>query len=72
MIIVGDLVGEVRDLRFQARLLAAQEPLPEIPESLCVAYLAVPENAIAALESEIQTREGRIAFLKLIDDPQRL
>src|SRR6185437_13933698 len=72
VIVVGDLIGQIRDLRFEARLLTTDEALAHIPELARIAERAVLEDALAALEGEVEPVEIRVAVLELIDHPQRL
>src|SRR5262249_9148793 len=68
----SDLVGEIGELRLQARLLAADEALADVTELASIGERAVLEDTFAALETEIEAVEARVALLQLVDDSQRL
>ena len=72
MVVIGNFIGQIGELRLEARLLAVDEALPDIAEFAGLGQRAVLENALAALECEVQAREGGIALLELIDHAQRL
>src|SRR6266403_1204822 len=72
MVVVGDLVGEIRDLRLQARLPAQQKSLRHGSQLARVVRRAVLQNALARLEAKVQTIERAIALFQFIDDPERL
>ena len=57
MVIVGDLVGEIDDLGFQAGLGAAQKALPHIPQVSRFIFGAVFEDALARLKTQVEARE---------------
>ncbi len=59
VVVVGDLVGEVRDLRLEARLPALEETLAQLAELARVVERAVLEDALARLKGEIQPGETR-------------
>src|ERR1019366_8962593 len=69
---VGDLIGEVRQLRLQSGLPPLQETLADVAERARLGYRAVLQDPLAALERQVQAREQRIAVLELIDGAQRL
>ena len=72
MIVVGDLIGKIRELRFETRLLAIDESFPDVPEQDRVVVRAVFENAFAAFESQIQAVEFGVMLFELVDHAQRL
>ena len=72
VIVVGDLVSNVRDLRFESGLTSLEKSLAKLPELARIARRAVLENAFAAFERQVQPRELRIALFELIHDAQRL
>ena len=72
VVVVGDLVRQIGDLRFERRLLLAEKTLADHAELLGIGKRAVLENAFARLEREIQAVELRIALLQQIDHAQRL
>ena len=51
VVVVGDGVGEVRDLRLEARLAALDEALPELAERARVRERAVLQDPLARLEA---------------------
>ena len=72
VIVIGNLVGEIRQLRLQAGLSPLNEALAQLAELNCIVVRTVFENPFAAFEAEVQTVEVRIVFLEFIDDAQRL
>ena len=70
VVVVGDGVADIRDLRFEAGLPAQQESFPDVPEAACIALRAVLENALARLEHEIQSRKVGVFRFELVDDTQ--
>ena len=72
MIVVGDLVGEIGDLRLEPRLSAPDEALAQLAELAGVAQRAVLEDAFAAFEGEVEPGKLRVALLELIHHAQRL
>ena len=72
VVVVGDLVGEVGQLGLEAGLLAAQEPLSDLSQFAGLGRRAMLEDALAGLEREVEPGELGIAFLELVDHPQRL
>ena len=51
VIVVGDLIGEIGELRLQPGLLAADEALAELAESQRVVVRAMLQYALAAFEA---------------------
>src|SRR5688500_1549420 len=72
VIVVGDLVGDVRELRLETGLFALEEPFANVAELACMLERAVLQDALASLERQVQTAERRVAVLEVIDDAQRL
>ena len=72
VIVVRDLVGEVRELCLEPRLLAIDEPLADVAELERVLLRAMFEDALTALEAQIQSVEIGVSLLELVDDAQRL
>ncbi len=72
VVVVGDGVGEVRDLRLEARLAALDEAPPELAERARVRERAVLQDPLARLEREVEPGELGVAFLELVDHAQRL
>ena len=54
VIVVGDLVGEIRQLRLQPGLLSPQKALAHVAQLARLGDRAVLENALAAFEGQIQ------------------
>jgi hypothetical protein len=59
VIVVGDLVGEVGDLRLEPGLAALDEALAELAELARVAQRAVLEYPLAAFEGQVARRARR-------------
>ena len=72
MIVIGDLVGEIRELRLETGLLPLEKAFADIAQFARFRNRAVLEDALAALEGEVQAGELRIALLEFIDRAQRL
>jgi hypothetical protein len=72
VVVVGDLVGEVGDLRLDRRLRAGEKSFAERAQAACVLHRAVLEDAFARLEREVEAVEAAVTFFKHVDDPQRL
>ncbi len=72
VIVVGDFVGEVRQLRLQSRLLTIDEALAHVAELDRVVVGAVLEDSLAAFEGQIQAVEFRVVLLEFVDHAQRL
>src|SRR5208337_5309680 len=56
----------------QSRLLPPDEALAELAELESVLVGTVLQDALAALEAQIEAVEFRVVFLELLDDAQRL
>src|SRR6185369_2700891 len=54
VIVVDDLIDEVRDLCLKRGTLLAQETLAHLAKLLCVLWRAMLENAFARLEAEVE------------------
>ncbi len=72
VVVVRDLVGEVRELRLEARLAALEEAFADVAELARVLERAVLQDSLARLEGEVQPAEARVALLELVDHAQRL
>ncbi len=72
VVVVGDLVGEVGDLRLEARLALLQEALADVTQLAGVLERTVLQDAFARLEREIEAVEAAVALLELVDHAQRL
>ena len=72
VIVVRDLVGEIRELRLEARLVALEESYADVAELARVLERAVLQDSLARLEGEVQPAEARVALLELVDHAQRL
>ena len=72
VVVVGDLVGEVGDLRLEAWLALLQEALADLAEPAGVLDRTVLEDAFARLEREVEAVESAVALLELVDHAQRL
>jgi hypothetical protein len=75
--VVGQFVGQVHHLRFQAGLRAVQETLGRSAglgsrQALGVAARTVLENAAACLPGEVQAVEARVARFELVHHAQAL
>src|SRR6185437_15072232 len=72
VIVVGNLVGQVGDLRFEAGLAPVEETLTELAQLAGVTYRTMFEDAFTALEGQVETTELRIALFQLIHHAQGL
>ncbi len=72
VVVVGDGVGEVRELRLERRLPPLEEAQAELAELPRIGRGAVLEDALASLEREVEPRELRVALLELVHHAQRL
>ncbi len=72
VVVVGDLVGEIGELRLERGLLAPEEALPHFSQLPRVAQRAVLEDALPGLEGEVQAVERGVALLEEVHDAQRL
>jgi len=70
VVVVGDLIGKVGDLRLEPRLAPVDESLAELAKLAGVAQRTVLENALAAFESQVQPGKLCIALFELIDYAQ--
>jgi hypothetical protein len=68
VIVIRDLVGNIRKLRLEAGLLALQKAFSEFSEIARVRCRAVFQDALAGLVGQIQAGKIGMAFLQLIDD----
>src|SRR5215475_12580428 len=72
VVVVGDLIRKIGDLCLETRLASLDEAFPKLTELPRVSQGAVLENALAAFECQVESRELGIAFFELIDHTQRL
>src|SRR5690606_8424030 len=72
VVVVGDLVRDVRNLRLEPRLAPLDEAAAHVAELAGVAQRAVLQDAFPRLERKVQARERGVALLELVDDAQRL
>ena len=72
VVVVGDLVGEIGELGFEAGLLALDEPLAHIAQRAGIGQRAMLQDAFAALEGQVQAGELGVALLEFIHHAQRL
>ena len=70
--VVGDLVGEVGELRLEARMGLAQKALTHLPQLPGTRRGAVLENPLPAFEGEVEAVETGILLLQPVHHPQRL
>jgi hypothetical protein len=72
VVVVGDRIGEVGELRLERGLASLEEALSQLAEAACVGGRAVLEDALAGLEGQVEPGELRVALLELVHHPQRL
>jgi len=72
VIVVRNLVGEVRELCFEPWLAPVDEALAQLAELAGVLQRAVLEDALAALERQVESREVGVALLEFVHDAQGL
>ncbi|KAG1247975.1 hypothetical protein G6F65_019876 [Rhizopus arrhizus] len=72
VVVVGHLVGQVGQLRFQRRLRAVQEAFAHVAQLARMRGRAMLQDAFARFEAQVQAVEVRIAFLQLVDHAQAL
>ena len=72
VIVVGDLVGQIGDLRFQRGAAIVQEALAQLAQLGGVLRRAMLEDAFARFEAQVQSVECGIALFQLVHDAQRL
>ena len=72
VVVVGDLVGEVGQLRLETGLQALQEPLAEFAELARIRGGAVLEDALAHFEREVEAGKLGVALLEFVHHAQRL
>src|SRR6202034_1918467 len=72
VVVVGDLVREISELRLESWLRAPQKPLAQLPELARVRGRTMLQDSLAALEREVEAVEFGVLLLELIDDSQRL
>src|SRR6266404_5778269 len=72
VIVVGDFVGEVGELRLQSGLLTVDEPLAQFPEMNRIVVRTMLQYSFAAFEAQVQSVEIGVVLFELIDHPQGL
>ena len=72
VIVIGDLIGHIRDLRFERRLPASEKALAEIAEPARVFTRTMLEDAFARFKAEIEAVERAVVLFELIDDGEAL
>ena len=72
VMVVGYLVGDVRNLRLEPRFFAIQEAFAEGTEGGGVGTRAVLQDAFPGFEAQIETGERGVLLLEHIHDAQRL
>ena len=72
VVVVGDRVGQVGELRLERGLAAVEEPRAELAELPRVGCGAVLQDALARLERQVEPGELRIALLEFVHHSQRL
>jgi hypothetical protein len=75
--VVGDLVGEVAQLRFQGRLGMVEKSMRHTAgidrlDLAGVGGRAVLEDALTRLEAQVETVPGRVALLQMVHHAQAL
>ena len=70
VIVVGDLVGEIGQLRLETGLLAIHKALAHIAELTRLGQRAVLEDALAAFKAQVESGEIGVAFLEFVDHAQ--
>ena len=72
VIVIGDFIGKVTDLRFQRGLLAFEKPFAQCAQLPGVFCRTVFDDSFAGFEAEIQSFERRVTLFEQIDDAQTL
>ena len=72
MVVVGDGISDVRNLRLEPGLAALEKALADLAEFSCIARRAVLQDALAGLEHQVQPRELGVLRFEFVDDTQRL
>ncbi len=72
VIVVGDFVGQIGQLGFEAGLGAIQKPLAEFSQLARIGRRAVLQDAFAGFEHQVQTVEIAVVLFQRIDHPQTL
>ena len=68
--VVGDLVGQVSKLRLESRLTTLEESLAQVTECPGISLRAMLQDALARLEAEVETGEGRVFLFEFVHDAQ--
>ena len=69
VIVIGDLVGKVGDLRLQARLVFFQKALAKFAQFRRMLGRTMFEYAFARFEGQVQARKRGVLFLQHIHHP---
>ena len=72
MIVVRDLIRDIRDLRLDGRLPPFEEALAERTEPPRIFPRTMLENAFARFKAEIEAVERAVVLFELIDDSEAL
>ena len=72
VMVVGDFIRHIGQLRLERRLLTVQEAAPQFAKRRGVTGAAVLQNSFARLESKVQAGKGRVLFFQLVDHAQAL
>ena len=72
MVAIGNFIGQIGDLRFQAWLLPCQKPLANFTQFARVLGRTMLQNTFPRFKRQIQSVERRIALFQYVDDAQRL
>ena len=72
VVVVGDLVGEVGDLRLKPGCWRLRKRSPSSPSSRALRDRGMLEDALPAFEREVEPAELRVALLQLIHHAQGL
>ena len=72
MVVIGDFVRQIGELRFKRRTLPFHETRANLTEPARILQRAMFQDALTCLKAQIQAVECRIPLLEQIDDAQRL
>jgi hypothetical protein len=72
VVVVGDFVGQVADLRLQRGAAIFEKAPSEFAQFACPRRRAVLEDALARFEHQVEAVEGAVALFQAIDDAQAL
>ncbi len=68
VVVIGDFIGKVADLRFQRRLPAHQEAFTDLTQLAGVFQGTMLDDSFARLEAEVESVKCSIALLERIND----